>query len=77
MAERKRSTDGKSETAEILGMDSAPTPEGQGSSGGNMARKIARRDEEKRATDRPGGATRVEGADKRHEGIKQSKKGGV
>lgn len=77
MAERKRSHDGKSETSEILGMETAPTPDQQGSGAGEMARKIGMRDEEKRSVVRPGGATRVEGADKRHEGIKQSKKGGV
>lgn len=36
----------------------------QGSGGGDIARDIGSRDELKRATERPGGATRVEGKDK-------------
>lgn len=78
MAERKRSHDGTRETEEIFGTDAGPTPDQQGSSGGNMARQVASRDEEKRAVSRPAGATRVKGTDKRHEGLDENtNEGGV
>ena len=47
MAERHRSKDGRSETAEIL--DGAPeTPDFQGRDGGRLARKIGTEDELRR-----------------------------
>ncbi|WP_372893520.1 hypothetical protein [Rhodosalinus sp.] len=62
MAERKRSKDMRRETEEL------PLARGgvsqQGRDQGRLARKIGARDEEKRATERPAGATRVRGADK-------------
>ncbi|PPB80972.1 hypothetical protein LV82_01705 [Albidovulum inexpectatum] len=57
MAERKRSTDGKRETEQILG--ERGTIQGQGREGGRLARQIGSKDEEKRAFERPAGATRV------------------
>nr|WP_273521581.1 hypothetical protein [Rhodosalinus sediminis] len=61
MAERKRSKDMRRETEEL------PLAEGevdqQGRDQGRLARQIGTRDEEKRATERPAGATRVRGAD--------------
>lgn len=78
MAERLRSKDGKRETQEIFGVDGAETPSNQGSSGGNMARQVASRDEVKRAVARPAGKTRVKGTDKRHEGLDENtNEGGV
>ncbi len=78
MAERKRSNDGTRETKKIFGVDGAGTPEQQGSSGGNMARQVGSRDEEKRAVSRPAGKTRVKGTDKRHEGLDENtNEGGV
>ena len=59
MAERKRSKDGRKETEEIFGargtMDQARR------SGGQPARRIANKDELKRAYERPAGITRVTG----------------
>ncbi len=78
MAERKRSNDGKQETKEIFGVDGPETPDQQGTSGGNLARKVGSRDQVKRATVRPAGATRVKGTDKRHEGLDENtNEGGV
>ena len=66
MAERKRSKDGRSETAEILGARGAIQAGGR--SGGGLARDIASRDELKRAFARPAGATRVSKSDKKDKG---------
>lgn len=78
MADRQRSQDGKQETKDIFGVEGADTPDQQGSSGGNMARQVAGRDEEKRATVRPAGKTRVKGTDNRHEGLDENtNEGGV
>ncbi len=52
------------ETPESLGEEDGPPPEG-GRSGGDLARKIATRDEKKRAFERPAGATRVRKADEK------------
>lgn len=57
MAERKRSTDGSRDTDRIPGEKGSVSH--QGREGGELQRKIASRDEEKRATERPAGATRV------------------
>ena len=61
MAERHRSNDGHRDTEDVLG-DKDKIAE-QGRAGGNLARKIGTRDEEKRAKDRPGGKTRVTKSD--------------
>ncbi|WP_299788638.1 hypothetical protein [uncultured Marivita sp.] len=57
MAERHRSKDGRSETKEIFG-DQADIDQ-QGRSGGRLSRTVGTKDEMKRATERPAGATRV------------------
>jgi hypothetical protein len=66
MAERKRSKDMSRDT------DDLPIAEGsvsqQGRAQGRLARKIGTRDEEKRATERPAGATRPRGEDKEDSG---------
>lgn len=70
MPERYRSKDGTRDTDKLID-DTEPGPE-QGRSGGNLARKIGTRDEEKRATERPAGTTRVEGKDERENQIKDN-----
>lgn len=50
------------ETPESLGGE-YETPDKGGRSGGTLARKVGTRDEEKRAFDRPAGATRVRKSD--------------
>ncbi len=57
MAERKRSHDGHRETEEILGARGSVDQAGR--EGGRMAREVGSLDEEKRATERPAGATRI------------------
>ncbi len=57
MAERKRSKDKSRDSEKILGDQTAISQ--QGRSGGDLARKVATRDEEKRANERPAGVTRV------------------
>lgn len=74
MAERKRSNDGRRETEEVHGAEGIISH--GGASGGDLARKIGTRDEEKRTVSRPAGATRVEGSDKRKEGIDDNSTGG-
>ena len=66
MAERHRSKDGRRDSDDILG-DKDKVAE-QGRAGGTLARKIATRDEEKRAKERPGGKTRVTKADEQDNG---------
>ncbi|WP_299559997.1 hypothetical protein [uncultured Sulfitobacter sp.] len=66
MAERKRSNDGSRDTEKVLGDKTSVSQ--QGRSGGDLQRDVATQDEEKRATERPGGATRVTGEDKRNHG---------
>ena len=66
MAERKRSRDGHSETAEILG--DAPTPGQQGRSDGQLQRRVGTRDEKRQVTEENPGITRVRGADERATG---------
>ena len=65
MADRKRSTDMSRDTDKVLGAEG--TISHQGSSGGELQRKIGSRDEKKRAEERPGGATRVEKRDESEE----------
>lgn len=66
MTDRQRSRDGTRDSDRILGEDGAPS--GQGRAGGRLARDIGSRDEAKRATERPGGATRVRKSDERGAG---------
>ena len=67
MAERKRSKDGRRESEDaVLGPKGAVSQGGR--AGGTLNRKIASRDEEKRATERPAGATRVRKSDKTEDG---------
>jgi len=65
MAERHRSKDGRKETEELPGEPLATDKKGRG--GGLLARLLGTRDEQKRATERPAGATRVRKSDKREE----------
>lgn len=57
MAERHRSKDGRRETEDLFG-DTADIDQ-QGRSGGRLARTVGSKDEQKRSTERPAGATRV------------------
>lgn len=66
MTDRERSKDGTRDSDRILG--EAGAPGGQGRSGGRLARDIGTRDEKKRATERPGGATRVRKSDEKEGG---------
>lgn len=66
MAERRRSKDKSRDTDEVLG-DKTQISQ-QGRAGGSLSRKIGTRDEEKRARERPAGATRVTKADERDGG---------
>lgn len=66
MAERVRSKDGHSETAEIL--SDVDTPDQQGRSGGQLSRRVGTRDELRRATMDDPGITRVRGKDQRETG---------
>ena len=66
MAERQRSKDGKRDTEEILGTEGEV--EQSGRAGGNLARTIGSEDEQKRAGDRPAGATRAKKADEEKPG---------
>ncbi|KAJ01930.1 hypothetical protein PM02_16725 [Sulfitobacter mediterraneus] len=66
MAERHRSQDGSKDSEKILG-DTTQISQ-QGRSGGDLQRDVATQDEEKRAIQRPAGATRVTGKDKRNHG---------
>lgn len=66
MAERHRSKDGHRETEEIIG-DAADINQ-KGRYGGDIERRVATRDEEKRAKEKPAGITRVTGQDSRETG---------
>lgn len=75
MADRQRSTDGRSETEEVLGQhpeEMEQAPGAQGRSGGNIARKTGTRDEEKRHDGSSAGATRPLGQDQNSSGDKES-----
>lgn len=65
MAERKRSNDGKSETADFT--PDVSTPSQQGRAGGNLERKVGTRDERKQA-EKGEGATRVRKSDEKGSG---------
>ncbi|PVA11357.1 hypothetical protein DC366_04125 [Pelagivirga sediminicola] len=66
MAERHRSKDGSRETEEIIG--EAADISQKGREGGDIERRVATRDEEKRAKEKPAGVTRVTGQDSRETG---------
>jgi hypothetical protein len=66
MAERKRSKDGSRDTDKLPGV--AAGIDQSGRQGGDLERKVGTRDELKRATERPAGATRVTGQDRRDTG---------
>jgi len=66
MAERHRSKDGHRETEDIIG--EAADISQSGRAGGDIERRVATRDEEKRATEKPAGKTRVTGQDSRETG---------
>ena len=61
MPERHRSKDGSRDTDKVLG--EGGTTDNAGRSGGDMARKVGTKDEEKRAQERPAGTTRVTKSD--------------
>jgi hypothetical protein len=63
MAERKRSSDMSRQTERVPGARGEVSQ--QGSSGGELQRKVGSRDERKRAKERPAGATRVHKADEK------------
>jgi hypothetical protein len=66
MAERHRSKDGSKETEEIIG--EAADISQKGREGGDIERRVGTRDEQKRATEKPAGITRVTGQDRRETG---------
>jgi hypothetical protein len=66
MAERIRSKDGSRDTDDILGAKGDVAQAGR--SGGRLARDIGTQDEEKRAFERPAGATRVTKSDEKEGG---------
>ena len=67
MAERLRSNDGRSETAELL-KDIDETPNQQGRAAGNLERKVGTRDELKRLDKGEMGKTRVTKTDEKGQG---------
>lgn len=73
MADRHRSQDGTRETAEILGEnpENLEAPDHQGSKGGELQRKVGKRDERKRLDETSAGATRALGQDKNSSGDKE------
>ncbi|HBM59249.1 MAG TPA: hypothetical protein DD444_08660 [Citreicella sp.] len=73
MPDRARSQDGRSETQEILdGTPDAPgASQQQGRKGGEMARKVGTRDEEKRHDETSAGRTRPLAQDQNGSGDKE------
>ena len=74
MAERKRSNDHTRETEQVLGekpenMEKQPSAAGR--FGGEIARKVGTRDEEKRYDETSAGKTRPLGQDKNSSGDKE------
>ena len=63
MAERKRSTDGRSETADLIGNPPA-APDHSGTAGGALAERVGKRDEEDRVTESPDTHTDATKSDK-------------
>ncbi|MGR3759701.1 hypothetical protein ACUXV3_06150 [Roseobacteraceae bacterium NS-SX3] len=66
MAERKRSKDGHRESEDILGEPGTVSHGGR--TGGRLPREVGSADEEKRAKERPAGATRVTKSNEQEEG---------
>ncbi len=62
MAERLRSSDGKSETEELIG-DAPDAPSHGGRDGGDLARKTGTKDELRHMTNSSAGATRITKSD--------------
>ena len=73
MAERHRSNDHTRETEDVLGEkpENLEAPDQQGSEGGNLQRKVGKRDEKKRLDETSAGATRALGGDKNDSGSKE------
>ncbi|QFT63101.1 hypothetical protein SAMN05421853_11341 [Roseivivax halotolerans] len=74
MAERKRSNDGHRETEEVLGEKPENLPESPdhaGSAGGELNRKVGKRDEEKQVDDTSAGNTRPKAQDTDDSGDKE------
>lgn len=63
MAERKRSTDGRSETEELIG-NPPEAPDQSGTAGGALAERVGKRDEEDRVTQSPDTQTDATKSDK-------------
>ena len=63
MAERIRSTDGRSETEELIGNPSE-APDQSGTAGGALAERVGKRDEEDRVTESPDTHTDATKSDK-------------
>jgi hypothetical protein len=66
MAKRVQSHDGHRDTDDLLGAEGEISQSGR--EGGRLARDIGTQDELKRASERPGGATRVKKADEKEGG---------
>ena len=73
MPERHRSKDGSRDTDRVLG-ERGEVQE-QSTSGGRLAQKIGSKDEKKRASERPAGATRVTKGDNADTGNMGTEKG--
>ncbi|MGY9046606.1 hypothetical protein P775_27425 [Puniceibacterium antarcticum] len=71
MAERHRSSDGRSETSAILGNAAPQTAGQQRRAGGELQRKVATRDDGKRYDETSSGATRPLNQDKTDSGDKE------
>ncbi|EAQ04546.1 hypothetical protein OB2597_04670 [Pseudooceanicola batsensis HTCC2597] len=74
MAERQKSKDGRRETEEILGEkpeNLEETPSHEGAKGGNIQRKVGKRDEKKRLDETSAGATRPLAQDQNESGDKE------
>lgn len=63
MAERKRSTDGRSETEDLIGTP-PEGPDQSGSAGGALPKRVGKRDEEDRVMKSPETTTRATKSDK-------------
>ncbi len=62
-ADRQTTLEERLEGKEYIGDETRPPTQG-GSGGGKLSEKVGTRDEEKRAFERPAGATRVRKSDK-------------
>ncbi|MCB5197888.1 hypothetical protein LGQ03_01405 [Loktanella sp. TSTF-M6] len=63
MAERQKSSDGRSETSELIG-EPGDAPAASGTDGGALARRVGKRDEEERVTKSPDTHTDAQKSDK-------------